>query len=101
MANGQMRKCVYPEKTAESKSRKLRFLNGSVRSVILIPVSLEHLKDEAAHLSVPEQRELIAFLIARQTEQDENFKRVLTQKIDDKDSSHWVELDELQKRYAG
>jgi hypothetical protein len=63
-------------------------------------MSLTQLKDQAAHLQPNEQRELIAFLIARQTEQDEDFKRTLAEKIDDKDPSHWVELDELKKRYA-
>jgi hypothetical protein len=63
-------------------------------------MSLAQLKDQAAHLQPVEQRELIAFLISRQTEQDEDFKRTLTQKIDDMDPSHWVDLDELQKRYA-
>lgn len=47
-----------------------------------------------------EQRELIAFLISRQAEQDEDFKAALARKIDDKDPAHWVELDELQKRYS-
>ena len=63
-------------------------------------MSLAQLKDQAAHLQPVEQRELIAFLIARHTEQDEEFKRTLTQKIDDVDPSHWVELEELQKRYS-
>ena len=63
-------------------------------------MSLAQLKDQAAHLGLVEQRELIAFLISRQTEQDEEFKSALAQKIDDKDPSHWVELDELRKRYS-
>jgi len=63
-------------------------------------MSLTQLKDEAAHLPLAEQRELIAFLIARQTEQDEAFRRELARKIDDSDTSHWVELDDLQKRYS-
>ena len=63
-------------------------------------MSLAQLKDQAAHLGLIEQRELIAFLISRQTEQDEEFKNALAQKIDDKDPSHWVELDELRKRYS-
>jgi Mn-containing catalase len=62
-------------------------------------MSLAQLKDQATHLDVGQQRELIAFLIARQTEHDEDFKRTLAQKIDDTDPSHWVELDDLQKRY--
>ena len=63
-------------------------------------MSLAQLKDQAAHLGLIEQRELIAFLISRQTEQDEEFKNTLAQKIDDKDPSRWVELDELKKRYS-
>ncbi|MEQ1858742.1 MAG: hypothetical protein ABMA13_02270 [Chthoniobacteraceae bacterium] len=62
-------------------------------------MSLAQLKDQAAHLHLGEQRELIAFLIARQTEQDEDFKRTLAQKIDDRDASHWADLEDLQKRY--
>ena len=63
-------------------------------------MSLAQLKDQATQLDIGEQRELIAFLIARQTEQDDDFKRTLAQKIDDTDPSHWVELDDLRKRYS-
>lgn len=63
-------------------------------------MSLAQLKDQAAHLQLEEQRELIAFLIARQTESDEDFKNAMAEKIDDNDPSHWVELDELRKRYS-
>ena len=63
-------------------------------------MSLAQLKDQAAHLGLVEQRELIAFLISRQTEQDDEFKNALAQKIDDTDPSHWVELDELKKHYS-
>jgi hypothetical protein len=63
-------------------------------------MSLPQLKDEAAHLPFKEQRELIAFLISLQTEQDGDFKQKLAAKIDDKKSANWTELDELQKRFA-
>ena len=63
-------------------------------------MSLAQLKEQAAHLQLSEQRELIAFLVAQQTAQDEDFQRALAQKIDDTDPSHWVELDALQKRYS-
>lgn len=63
-------------------------------------MSLEELKDEAARLKSMEQRELIAFLISRQTEQDENFKASLARKIDDVNPANWVELDDLQRRYT-
>jgi len=64
-------------------------------------MSLAELKDQAAHLQLSEQRELIAFLVSRQTAMDGEFREVLAQKIDDTEPAHWVELDELQKRYSG
>ena len=64
------------------------------------PVSLTQLKDQAIHLQEVEQRELIAFLVSLQTGRDEEFKSALAQKIDDIDPAHWLDLDELQKRYA-
>ena len=60
----------------------------------------ELLKDQAAHLQPKEQRELIAFLISLQTRQNKAFKSDLARKIDDQNPSHWVELDDLQKRYS-
>lgn len=63
-------------------------------------MSLAQLKDQAARLQLLEQRELIAYLISLQTEKDDDFKRELARKIDDHDPAHWVELDELKKRYA-
>jgi spore coat protein CotH len=63
-------------------------------------MSLTQLKDQAAHLQSEEQRELIAFLIAIQTEKNEEFKHTLTRKIDDTNSSNWVDLTDLQKRYS-
>ncbi len=63
-------------------------------------MSLAQLKDEASHLQPAEQRELFAFLVGRQTEQDADFQRTLARKIDDTDPAHWVELDDLQKRYS-
>ena len=67
---------------------------------LIFAMSLTQLKDRAAHLPLKEQRELIAFLIALQTDQDEDFKRTLAAKIDDKNPANWVELDELSKRFA-
>ncbi len=63
-------------------------------------MSLTQIKDQVAHLHSAEQRELIAFLISRQTEQDENFKQTLTGKIDDTNPANWVELDDLRNRYS-
>jgi len=62
-------------------------------------MSLKQLKDEVAHLPLAEQRELIAFLVSMQTEQNDSFKDRLAGKIDDTNSSNWIELDDLQKRF--
>jgi hypothetical protein len=63
-------------------------------------MSLTQLKHEAAHLPLKERRELIAFLVALQTENDEQFKKEMAAKIDDRDPSHWLELNDLKKRYG-
>ena len=63
-------------------------------------MSLAQLKDQASHLQLVEQRELIAFLISQQTEKDEEFKRTLARKIDDTDPLKWVDLDDLRKRFS-
>ncbi len=63
-------------------------------------MSLTQLKEKAANLPSKEQRELIAYLIALQTAQDEKFKKKLARKIDDGDPKHWIALDDAQKRYA-
>jgi hypothetical protein len=63
-------------------------------------MSFAQLKDEAAQLPKDQRRELIAFLVAQQTAEDEDLQRTLAEKIDDNDPSHWIELDELKKRFA-
>ena len=63
-------------------------------------MSLTQMKDEAAHLPFKEQRELIAFLVALQTEKDQEFKEKLATKIDDRDPARWMDLEDARKRYA-
>ena len=63
-------------------------------------MSLAQLKDQAAHLQSAEQRELIAFLVSLQTHQNDEFQSELARKIDDQNPTHWVELNDLQKRYS-
>jgi hypothetical protein len=61
-------------------------------------MTLESLKDEVAQLSPADQRHLAAYLVALQRSKDQEFKRKLAQKIDDKNPGHWVDLDELEKK---
>jgi len=51
-------------------------------------------------LPVKKQRELIAYLVARQTERDDDFKRELATKIDDRNPARWMELNDAKKRYG-
>lgn len=66
-----------------------------------LSMSLTELKHQAASLPAKQQRELVAYLVALQTEKDEDFKKKLAAKIDDRDPAHWMELNEVQKRYGG
>lgn len=63
-------------------------------------MSLDQLKERVATLEPREQRELIAYILALQTAKDAEFKSLLAKKIDDSDPSHWVDLDELKKRFS-
>ena len=62
-------------------------------------MSLEQLKDQASQLRRAEQRELIAFLVARQTADDEEFRDKLARKIDDSNPANWMTFEEMEKRY--
>lgn len=63
-------------------------------------MSFVQFQEEASQLPLTEQRKLIAFLIARQTEHDLSFRDTLAKKIDDHEPSHWVELDDLKQRFT-
>jgi len=67
---------------------------------VLPTVSLTQLKQAAATLPVKKQCEIIAYLVARQTEKDDAFKRELAARIDDRDPAHWMELNDAKKRYG-
>ena len=62
-------------------------------------MSLKELKAEAAHLPLTEQRELIAFLVSKQTMSNPQFRDRLAAKIDDANPGNWVELDDLKKHF--
>jgi hypothetical protein len=63
-------------------------------------MSLSQLKDKAAQLPSKEQRELIAFLVALQTTRDDEFRKKLAAKVDDRDPANWMDLKDVRKRYA-
>ncbi len=61
-------------------------------------MSLTQLQNEARSLSPTERRRFMACQVSLQTEQDEQFKALLAAKINDRDPSHWVELDDLRRQ---
>lgn len=61
-------------------------------------MSFTELKDQAIQLPPAEQRQLIACLVAVQTDNDEAFQKKLASKIDDRNPENWLELDELKSR---
>jgi hypothetical protein len=63
-------------------------------------MSLDQLKDRVVELTPQERRQLIAFMVALETEQDQQFRAHLARKIDDRNPANWVELDEWEKRLS-
>ena len=62
-------------------------------------MSLTQLKREAANLPAKQRRQLIAYLVALETQNDEPFREKLTAKIDDNNPTHWLELKDVEQRY--
>ena len=63
-------------------------------------MSLDQLKERVLELTAQERRQLMAFMVALETEQDAQFRSELARKIDDRNPANWVELDELEKRLS-
>ncbi|HEV7403034.1 MAG TPA: hypothetical protein VGO11_08920 [Chthoniobacteraceae bacterium] len=63
-------------------------------------MSLAQIKEQLTHLPDEEQREVITFLLSRQADKDDDFKKFAANRIDDKDPANWVELSELRKRFS-
>ncbi len=64
-------------------------------------MSFAQLKDQVSQLPSAEQRKLMAYLVALETERDASLRNGLAAKIDDKDPNNWVELDQLRDRFTG
>ena len=64
-------------------------------------MSIAELKAEVDRLSPKEREQLTAYLLMKNRLLDPKLRRKLTKKIDDKDPSHWITLEELEKRLEG
>jgi hypothetical protein len=56
------------------------------------------LKSELEALESKDRRQLIAFLLALEERDNQAYRQELARRIDDKDPTHWITLDELDRR---
>lgn len=61
-------------------------------------MSFEQLKQEVASLSEREQSELIAYTLQLRYAHDSTYRREVTERLNDKDQSHWLTPDEFERR---
>jgi hypothetical protein len=61
-------------------------------------MSFEQLKREVATLSDREQADLIRFTLQLRHEHDANYRREVTDRLNDADKSHWLTPDEFERR---
>jgi len=61
-------------------------------------VSVSELKSELDRLSPEERRQISAYLYFQERMQDPDFRADIARKINDQDPSHWVTLEEAEKR---
>ncbi len=61
-------------------------------------MSVQEIKAELAALSENERAEISAFLFHLRRASDPDYQAAVRRRMDDKDPSHWVPLDELERR---
>jgi hypothetical protein len=61
-------------------------------------VSFEQLKREVTALSDCEQAELIRYTLQIRHTNDAEYRREVTERLDDKDKSQWLTPDEFERR---
>jgi len=62
-------------------------------------MSIEQIKAELAAMPVEQQNHLVAYLVHLRHERDPKTKEDLARKIDDREPSHWVSLDQLKEQW--
>jgi hypothetical protein len=61
-------------------------------------MSVQQLKNELAALSDAERAEVSAFLFHLRHASDADYQATLERRLNDKDSSHWLSVEEVEKR---
>jgi hypothetical protein len=63
-------------------------------------MSIEAIKQELANLDETSRHQIMAFLVAMDDLKDPQYRASIARKIDDKDPSHWMTLEELEQRLS-
>lgn len=61
-------------------------------------MSFEQLKQQVTALSDLEQAELISFTLRLRYAHDADYRREVTDRLNDQDKSHWLTPDEFERR---
>jgi hypothetical protein len=61
-------------------------------------MELQELQREAERLNPQEQRKLISFLVALDLRRDERLHEELQRRLDDRDPSGWIRLEEAERQ---
>jgi len=61
-------------------------------------MSFEQLKHEVARLNSEEQASLISYTLQLRHEHDAGYRREVTDRLNDKEKSHWLTPDEFEHR---
>ncbi|MEM9282650.1 MAG: hypothetical protein AAGA96_12550 [Verrucomicrobiota bacterium] len=56
------------------------------------------MKKEIEDLAPAERRELMGFMVGLQIREDNEYREMITNRIDDKTSENWVSLEELDEK---
>jgi hypothetical protein len=56
------------------------------------------LKSELVALESKARRQMIAFLLTSEEKDNQEYRQELARRLDDEDPTHWISLDELDRR---
>ena len=61
-------------------------------------MSVEELERELSGLADAERHRIMAYLVSIEDQKHADYMEKLARKIDDKDPSHWITLEELEEK---
>jgi hypothetical protein len=62
-------------------------------------MSVDEIKKSLDSLTAAERKEVAIHLSRLRSAADEEHRALITARLDDKDPSHWISLDELKRRF--